>query len=723
MSLVVFLVVMAALLWHRAASQCSPSPQCSLQTRGCCSGTQACIQKDIRSCGCPPCGLTNPTFKTPTPISPTPSLITPMPSSCSCFEVGQAPCPVTCRQSMSDYIFTETIYSYSPSGCENWSGTFLCSKIVLCSPQPPLCETPRPTPLPTSRPTPGPTPVNVIITPVASTPTPPPSMTPCRPQNCQVVSSRAGNCVVQFGNTCYRNYFIMEAYGPSCGGSDCVSPYVVFDSTCCVGAPTPFEPFPPTPSPSPSCQPLDCIYNIAPGYCSGCDYVYPVTITRNPSCGGTPCPTPSRVNYPACCPLSSSLAPTPLPAPFPTPIPTQGSSFECNACNYVDSCVNCARVSTPMFSQTCPNTCQPMRFPNACCMAPSPTWAPTNVPTPAPFLLPTTSSSDDLPTLPQIECNKLQCDACIANARSCAWCAATSECLLSIDTKRCGRVATTCAVKVKTLELVEGPTIVTLGSSRIVATMSGGMKSELSKVGVGVRPGVPVQWSFTAPVAIVGMSLIELDADEVARLNASATLASGRVRSSVDESPTINVRDAVTFFSTFERGFYVYTLEALDKAEFDVSSIDVESPRTNDLPLASPTETANPILVDNSDSDDGSTDLMIGLIVGGVLLLLIVALVIFLVVRQRRRTSNSDSTKDTQISEPPTLPRMPNVGTRTDIYGTFLLESPDPVTTTAPIPQYDSVASLRQSKAPTHTYGKAPVAPGSSLYDAIDTPL
>jgi hypothetical protein len=106
-----------------------------------------------------------------------------------------------------------------------------------------------------------------------------------------------------------------------------------------------------------------------------------------------------------------------------------------------------------------------------------------------------------------------------------------------------------------------------------------------------------------------------------------------------------------------------------------------------------------------------------------VLLLLIVALVIFLVVRQRRRTSNSDSTKDTQISEPPTLPRMPNVGTRTDIYGTFLLESPDPVTTTAPIPQYDSVASLRQSKAPTHTYGKAPVAPGSSLYDAIDTPL
>jgi hypothetical protein len=709
MSLVVFLVVMAA-LWTRAASQCAPSNQCSLQKFACCNSTQACINGvTAGTCRCPPCPTTSPTKTPPSPMTSPPS---PAMFSCACYLTGQAPCPMTCRKNFQEEINTEAVYSYNPLGCEYWSnGIYMCYGMVPCDPQPPLCVTVRPTPLPTLRPTP--TPTNPVFTP-SPTPTPSPPTTLCRPQNCFIISATRGSCVPQSTATCSRYYYPSVVDGPYCGGLECPNPYYEYDPSCCAGGPLP------TPPPSPSCQPLDCVYNYGLGYCSGCDYVYPVTITRNPSCGGTPCPTPSRVNSPACCTSSSSPTPTPLP----TPLPTQWS-FDCSACTYKFSCSsNCYRVSIPVTTFNCAGTCQRFEtWDETCCgVTPSPTWVATDVPTPAPFLLPTTSSSGDLPTLPQIECNKLQCDGCIANAPSCAWCAATSECLLNIDTKRCGRVATTCAVTVKTLELVDGPTIVTLGSSRIVATMSGGMKSELSKVGVGVRPGAPVQWSFTAPVAIVGMSLIELDADEVARLNASATLASGRVRSSVDESPTINVRDAVTFFSTFERGFYVYTLEALDKAEFDVSSIDVESPRINDLPLASPTETDIPIVTDNGDGDDESTGLMIGLIVGGVLLLLIVALVIFFVVRQRRRTSDSDRTTVGQISEPPTLPRMPNAGTRSDIYGTFPLESPDPVTATAPIPQYDSVASLRQSKAPSHIYGRAPVAV-SSRYDAIDTPL
>lgn len=279
----------------------------------------------------------------------------------------------------------------------------------------------------------------------------------------------------------------------------------------------------------------------------------------------------------------------------------------------------------------------------------------------------------------------------------------------------------------KTFALVATPASVLLGSSVVNVTMSGGL---LSNGGVGVRAGAPVQWSFSAPVAIVGMTLVAFELGEVARLNASASVANARLRSSEDDTPpTLDVRDAVSVFSTFENGFYVYTLEALDQAVFDVAAIDVESPRAGEPPTVamSATTTVNqPILIDDGDdtSDDG-TGLMIGFVVGGVLLLLLIAAaVIFVVVRKRRRVTSDGIASDATVSgvsEPPTLPRMPTAS-GTDIYGTF---PADPVTArmhTIP-PQYDSVASLRHTSQPMHSYGKAPVAPTSALYDAVDTPL
>lgn len=351
-------------------------------------------------------------------------------------------------------------------------------------------------------------------------------------------------------------------------------------------------------------------------------------------------------------------------------------------------------------------------------------------PTPEPFLTKPSTSPTSLQTLPLFECETLPCDACFGATPSCAWCADKSTCVRATEAQSCGRVASSCAVTIKTIGLVESATTIAVGGSKVTVTMRGGEKSELTNVGVGVRPSSPVQWLFSAPVAIVGMVLVAFEPGEVARLNASAN---ARQRSSVDdELPSLDVHDSVSVFSNFQGGFYVYTLEALEQAAFDVASIDVESARANELPIASPTSTATnqPILIDNRETgDDGSMGLTIGLIVGGVLLLLLIgALVIFFVMRQRRRQQHaaSNDASASGISEPPTLPRMPTAA-GTDIYGTFPANDPDPVTATASVlipPQYDSVASLRHSnsRSPSHTYGKAPVAP-SSRYDAIDTPL
>lgn len=295
-----------------------------------------------------------------------------------------------------------------------------------------------------------------------------------------------------------------------------------------------------------------------------------------------------------------------------------------------------------------------------------------------------------------------------------------------------------------TLKLVTGPVGVTIGTSLVMATMVGGTLPQSSNAGVGVSPRSPIQWSFSTPMAIVGMTLVALEPGEVGRLNASAPmLASGDVRGGGggrqrdiggDNAPlpTATIRETVTSFEQFNSGYYVYTLEALESSSFEVVSIDLEPPRSS-LPVAIMTTTTavDPILIDETGMD-GLDDLAIGLIVGGILIaLLVAALVVALVTRQRRRNQSAQSSVTPSSTsgivmpvtdEEPTLPRMPS-----EIYGAFpgdpsQSQYDDPVSARAPAPQYESIASLRHANA-THQYGVAPIAPSSTRYDAIDTPL
>jgi hypothetical protein len=357
---------------------------------------------------------------------------------------------------------------------------------------------------------------------------------------------------------------------------------------------------------------ITCLSDVMGPYCERVDRQVVTTFSQ---CLGNPCPTPIVTRDPAsaCCD-SPSPYPTPVdPTPRPTPKPS------------------------PRISTTTP---QPRS---------------SSTPTRSTFslrsstLTSTSASSQQSRTTSRLPCDELTCGECVT-ALNCLWCASSAACLdaaTNLDNMNCGRLSTTCAVKLSLTPLGNGPTLTSLafGAQPVTVTAESNVANQLANGVALIKPGMPFRLMFEPAVALARIGLIDLAESE------SGTL---RVQSADGTSVSVTIKDLLNdVHGVTKGGCSALEISSNGMSQFGVSLIELEAAEAQSTTSVSSTmidgtADTSTVVIEASDTSNGTgvlDGLTIGLIAGGVALVLIMllALAAWIVRRRRGVTGQSSS--------------------------------------------------------------------------------